>query len=98
MAAPATALPQPKHRRGGPVRRRLDHFKPLAPWETTVSANRSRRTRPRRDVPAGDRPANGLVTVQSGIRDPDELAEGFRPWGLRFRQFGGATPARRRLI
>jgi AraC family ethanolamine operon transcriptional activator len=53
-----------------------------------MSANRSRRTLPRRDVPEDDRPANGLITVQSRIRDPDELAEGFRPWELRFRQLG----------
>ena len=25
------------------------------------------------------------------IRDPDELAEGFRPWELRFRQLGGGS-------
>jgi AraC family ethanolamine operon transcriptional activator len=56
-----------------------------------VSANRSRRTLPRRDVPEDDRPANGLITVQSRIRDSDELAEGFRPWGLRFRQLGGGS-------
>src|SRR5262245_54081167 len=30
-----------------------------------------------------------LQTLRIG--DPDELAEGFRPWELRFRQFGGGS-------
>jgi AraC family ethanolamine operon transcriptional activator len=32
-----------------------------------------------------------LMLVRLRTRDPDELAEGFRPWGLRFRQLGGGS-------
>ena len=32
-----------------------------------------------------------LMHLRLRIRDPDELAEGFRPWELRFRQLGGGS-------
>ena len=40
----------------------------------------------------GTRQPETLVLLQTlSTRDPDELAEGFRRWELRFRQLGGGT-------